>query len=383
MKMRIGFDAKRAFHNTRGLGNYGRNLIQGLNFYHPNHEYFLYTPEPENKDIHWSRKYPDMHIRYPKSIFFKTFHPLWRSFYLSREIKEDTLDIFHGLSHELPFGIDKLDIKTIVTVHDIIFMKYPHSFSSLDRMIYRQKYCYSTRIADRVVAICEHTKKDLIRYLNVPEHKIDVIHQGCHERYYTLLPKGKVDEVKHKYHLPSKYILYVGAIEENKNIFSLIRAFSGMRDNDYSLVLVGRGKSYKEVIIGETARTGIEKRVRFLDDVPDTDLPAIYQGAQFFVYPSFYEGFGIPIVEALFSGLPVITSPTSGMPEAAGPGALYADPNSVRELKEAMDQLSVDEAMGNMLAQKGRHYVEKFHRQKTIKDMMGLYNGLTAYPCDS
>lgn len=287
------------------------------------------------------------------------------------------LDIFHGLSHELPVGIGRLDIKKVVTIHDVIFIKYPHFFSSVDRAIYYQKYMHSTRIADKVVAVCENTKKDIMKYLKVPEEKIEVIYQSCHEQFYTILSKDRIDEIKNKYHLSSKYILYVGAIEENKNVFSLIKAFSGMDAKNYTLVLVGEGKEHKKIMVNETGKLGIEKRVHFLGNVPDEDLPAIYQGSEFFVYPSFYEGFGIPIIEALFSGVPVITSPISGMPEAAGDGALYADPSSISELKEAMNRLSNDKSLRIFLTQKGRRHVEKFHRQKTTRAIMTLYDSLT------
>ena len=374
--MNVGFDAKRAFHNNRGLGSYSRNLIEGLNFYYPQNKYFLYTPDPKEEKAHWARKYSKSVIRCPQNLFLKKIHPLWRSFFLCKDLNRDDLDIYHGLSGELPFGIDKLKTKKIITIHDLLFMKHPHLFSALDRVVFLKKAHYSTDTADLIIATSEQTKKDIMKYLSISQERITVVYQSCHERFYTPCSREKLDFTRKQYHLPEKYILYVGAIEENKNTFSLVKAFSALKEENISLVLAGKGKSYRDMIISEVGRLNIEKRVHFLEDIPDDDLPGLYQNARFFIYPSFYEGLGIPIIEALFSGKAVITSKSSSMPEAAGEGAIYVDPHDTRELKEAMDKLITDRTLRNSLMHKGRHHVEKFHRHKAAKKIMSIYENL-------
>ena len=382
--MKIGFDAKRAFHNRRGLGNYARNLIEGLKTYYPRHEYFLYTPfVGEKRNRGWCQKYPEIKVREPKSILFRHTGALWRSLALPSCIRDDGLDIYHGLSHELPFGIDRVAIKKIVTIHDLLFMRYPHLFSTIDRAVYGQKYHYAVDKADVIVATCEQTKRDIVRYFNVSEGKIRVVYQSCHPKFYNHCDRSMIDAVKRKYFLPDEYMLYVGAIEENKNIFSLICAFADTKDHTLNLVLVGQGKGYKNRIVRKIRELGLENKIWFVDKALDEELPSLYQGARFFVYPSFFEGFGIPILEALFSGKAVITSNSSSMPEAAGAGALYIDPNSIRELKEAIDKLSLDASLRGELAHRGRLHAEKFHLHESTKSMMELYRSVTRETLDS
>ena len=377
--MRIGFEAKRAFHNARGLGSYARGLIEGLGVYYPENDYFLYTPPFKTTGRDWFKKYPKMALRTPKNFLLRTLGPLRRSLFLSHELKDDGLDLFHGLSHELPFGIEASGVKTAVTIHDLLFMRYPHLFSPIDRTIYYYKWKYSIGTADSVIAVCEQTKEDILQFFTVSEDKVRVVYQSCHPRYYTPCSKEAIERIEKKYGLPAKYILYVGAIEENKNTFSLVKAFSLLGRQDASLVLVGEGKSYKEMIEREVRDLGIEDRVYFLGRIPDDDLPAVYQAAQFFVYPSFFEGFGRPILEAFFSGKAVITSDSSGMKEAGGGGALYIDPDSIKELKEAMECLLDDGHQRKLLAHQGRNHAEKFHHQKTSKAMMAVYSELLSW----
>ncbi len=375
--MKIGFDAKRAFHNTRGLGNYSRNLIEGLNDYYSEHDYFLYTPIFKIQNQRWFAKYPKIKIRKPKNFLFEICSPVWRSWFLSQDLKQDSLHIYHGLGHELPFGIDKLSIKKIVTIHDLLFIHRPHHFTLIDRIIYYKKYSYSIRVADVVIAVCENTKKDILKHFPIPEDKIQVIYQHCHRRFYDSFSKEKLSIIKQKYQLPNNYILYVGAIEENKNIASLIKAFTSSQacQKDIALVLVGNGKSYRNKMINEVKKINMQNKVYLIKDVLDEELPGIYQNACFFVYPSFYEGFGIPIIEALFSDKAVITSKSSGMPEAAGPGAKYINPQNIRELKESIDGLSENESLRKTLALEGKKYVtSKFHRSRCLQALMKIYS---------
>lgn len=373
---KIGLDAKRAFHNFRGLGNYSRTLIEGLERYNSQFDLKLYTPPFKESDVSFFTK--ELHraeILGPRSALSKTFHPLWRSFTLSSNLSDDSIDLYHGLSHELPYGIEKFKGKKIVTIHDLIYLRYPEFFPWIDRKIYHKKFTYSTQSADKIIAICEQTKKDLIHYLKTPAEKIEVIYQACHPRFYEKWAQTKIAEVKRDYKLPNKpYILYVGAFEKRKNLINLIHAFDIVSHHyDFDLVLVGNGRTYKDQMINLVDHYGLKERVHFLNDVKEDDLPGLYQGSHLFVFPSLYEGFGLPIVEALFSEVPVITSQGSCFPESGGPSSAYIDPYSVDDLQRTICEILSSEARHYQMKTEGRLFVEKFHLQNTTKKLSDFY----------
>ncbi len=376
--MRIGFDAKRAFHNSRGLGNYSRDLITGLSKYYSSHEYFLFTPPVEmGENTRWAKDYNNLRIITPQTFLAKKFSSLWRSFSLKDEISKYELDIFHGLSHELPVGISNSNCKSVVTIHDLIFLRFPEFFPFIDRKVYLKKFTYACDHADTVIAICEQTKRDLIEFLGVREDKIEVVYQTCNPRFYTLWEDSKRKETLSKYNIKKDFILTVGAIEQRKNVLSLVKAYASLKKEiNVDLVIVGKGKAYKEQVQNYIKSKGLESRVHILENVSHFDLPAFYQEAKLFCYPSHFEGFGIPIIEALFSKTPVITSRGSCFPEAGGPNSIYIDPESVGEISDAIVSVLTDEDKSYQMAEMGRNYVEKFHRSKTSENLFQIYNKL-------
>ena len=176
MSKNIGFDAKRAFNNVRGLGNYSRDTIRILSTYYPDNQYFLFTSKV-NPDIHFPLP-ENAQVRMPHGLQ-KCSPALWRTFSLANEAQKCHLDLFHGLSHELPVDIRKKNIPTVVTIHDLIFLKFPHLYPAFDRMMYRRKYLRSCAEADKIIAVSEQTKRDLVELANVPEEKVEVVYQGC------------------------------------------------------------------------------------------------------------------------------------------------------------------------------------------------------------
>lgn len=374
--MRIGFDAKRIFYNFRGLGNYSRTLVESLYKFHPEHQYILFSPPL--KDIRgkeWSKKYPKLEIITPKKILSAAFPTMWRSLLLSNTLKESELDIYHGLSHELPPNISKLSCKKIVTIHDLIFMRYPEFFPWIDRQVYLRKFRYACEVADVVIAICEQTKKDIIKYFGTPESKIRVVYQSCAAHFYTGPSKEQVQKIKDENEIKTDYILFVGALEERKNALTLAKAYCRIAKNTkHDLVLVGNGKKeYQEQIRRVFIEHGLSNRLHILNDISFEQLPLIYAGASIFCYPSFFEGFGIPIIEALFSGVPVITSKGSCFPEAGGPDTIYIDPNNLEELLAAIENLLTDKELRQTMARNGRLFVEKFHWKNTALELTNLY----------
>lgn len=372
--LRLGFEAKRAFHNSRGLGNYCRTLIEGLDAYCPQHEKFLYSPEDKNGQYQsFSSALKHAKVCWPEGMVGKFSSSLWRSFLLSNQAQKDHLDIFHGLSHELPYGIEKCSFKKVVTIHDLIFLRYPEFFPWIDRKIYFKKFQHSVNASDKVLAICEQTKRDIVHFLKVPAEKIEVVYQSCHPRFYHSWSSSEKQALRESLSLPEKYILYVGALEKRKNVLSLIHAFALLKDElPHSLVLVGQGRSYKKRMLDLIDHYDLKDRIVLMSPTND-ELPGVYQLADLFAFPSFFEGFGIPIVEALFSGTPVVTSEGSCFPESGGPNSLYIDPNRVDDLAEAIRSVLTDSDKARSMAMSGIEYAERFHLKNTTQSLENFY----------
>ncbi len=368
-KVRIGYDAKRLFHNTTGLGNYARDLVATLAFYYPENEYFLYNPKPARADRFSLRENT---IERRPAGFQSLFPSFWRSRGILSDLKHDGIDIFHGLSGELPFGISRSGIPSVVTVHDLIFMKFPQWYKPFDRWIYEKKVRQAVKEADRIVAISQQTKKDLIDFLKISPGKIQVIYQSCHEVFKNQLSRETLNRTKEKFQLPGKFLLYVGTVEPRKNAFTIIKA---LKDLPYRAVLVGRHTPYAKKIIDFVRANQMENRIYFLQNLSLEELAALYRLAQVFVYPSIYEGFGIPVIEALYSGTPVITNSKGVFSEAAGEGGIYLeDIFNADEMRE-----KIRWAMKNDLQElidKGYEHVKKFDSKILARQWNEVYNEL-------
>lgn len=369
----IGFDAKRAFFNYSGLGNYSRTLLFALSEGYSDNSYFLFTPSIKDRVIVENEKL--FSIVEPKRALFRLLRQVWRFKYMNRDIMQQKLQIFHGLSQELPVGIEKTGVRSVVTVHDLIFMRYPEFYNLIDAKIYYWKLVHACRVGDHIVAISNQTKSDLIRFLNIAPEKISVIHQGCSQYFWQCYSKEYLREVRVKYNLPEKYLLYVGTIEERKNLLGIVRAMH-ITGIDMPLVVIGRkaGPYYKRVL--DYISTHKIKNVIFPDHIQNFELPAIYQNAECFIYPSFFEGFGIPILEALVSKTPVITSNRSCLAEAAGPGSIFIDPFDAEELGEAILKVISTKDLRDKMISMGTEYARNFTDEVVAKSYMKLYYSL-------
>ena len=382
--MIIGFDAKRAFNNFTGLGNYSRTLIETLAKYYPENEYHLFTP----KKIHHPRldfiqAYPSVSVHFPTG-FMRNIHPLWRSYFIANDILREKIDIFHGLSHELPLKMPK-NVKMVVTIHDLIHEHYPQFYPFIDRKIYSWKFKSACIKADVVVAISEATKQDIMHFYKIEESKIKVIYQSCHPQFYApfLLRSAYSDNDplsilnKNKHNLPKNYVLYVGTVNERKNLLGLVKALQ-MIDNqlDIKLVVIGDGGDYFKKVKNYVLENQMESRVLFLTNIPFSDFPTIYQQAKALVLPSFQEGFGIPIIEALWSGCPVITSEGGCFPEAGGPDSIYINPHDSEAIAHTIERVVTDVSLRERMILSGREYVQKFHEQRIGEEWERLYRSL-------
>ena len=359
VKMKIGFDAKRAFHNNTGLGNYSRFVIEALLKYFPENEYIAYSPKTSSREI-------GIKDVIPKNKF------LWRSWLIKNDLQRNNILIYHGLSNELPFGKMPSGVKTVVTIHDLIFERYPKLYPFFDRIIYKIKFRKACQNADAIVAISEQTKRDIIDFYGINPEKIHVIYQDCDVAFQEKQSFEQIENVKEKYQINKKYILSVGTIIERKNQANLVAAFHKLNLSNYELILVGGHSKYQDEIEKYIQENNI-KNVKILNKVPFQDLPAIYQGSELFVYPSFFEGFGIPIVEALHSGIPVVAASGSCLEEAGGEGALYANPLDYNDLADKILQVLVNKNLRKQLIEAGGKHVKQFSAERIAKQFNELY----------
>lgn len=359
--MKIAFDAKRFFNNSSGLGNYSRDLVRILATYFPKNQYVLFN---KNK----SEKGKEI-VALPNVFFTETSKGnLARQLKTGKDAQNLNADIFHGLSGELPLKWNSKKIKKMVTIHDLIFMRFPKYYSFFDRKIHFWKFKNSALNADLIIAISEQTKKDIIHYLKVPERKIVVVYQGCHQSFKEFIFPEFLENTKQKFNLPNKFLLNVGTIEERKNLLNAVKA---LKDTKIPLVVVGKKTNYFKKIEKEIQKSGVE--VQFLEGVSMQELAAIYRLSTVFIYPSLFEGFGIPIIEALFSGTPVITSNLSCLPEAGGENSLYVNPKNIADIQAKILFLWNNESERKRRVEKGFVFVEKFNDENIARNLMKVY----------
>lgn len=371
--MKLGFDAKRLFNNFTGLGNYSRTLVSSINQVAPEHELYLFTPQKKyHNDSREFFKEP-YHAVTPKT----KFKAYWRSVSSVRKIKQLKLDIFHGLSHELPLGIKKTGIKSVVTIHDLIYKTYPNDFSFFDRLIYDFKFKYACKNADKIIAVSQSTKNDIVKYYGTPESKIEVIYQSCHQQFKQTLSTDEISNILLPYQLPNQFMLFVGSIIERKNLLNLIKAIEMLPETiKLPLVVVGKGNAYLKKVKAYIKEKKLEERIIFAPQVRYKDLPALYQKTSVFIYPSVYEGFGIPVIEALWSRTPVITSNCSSMPEAAGDGAFLCNPEEPASIAEGIVKIISDKIYAQELIEKGNEHINNFENDVVTKQVLSLYQSL-------
>jgi glycosyltransferase involved in cell wall biosynthesis len=368
--MNLGYDAKRIFHNFTGLGNYGRTLLHDLQLSFPGHIYHLYTPrtgtnprtipflDPEKFQVHTP----------PGNRF------LWRSAGIKRDLKKAGIDLFHGLSHELPLGIHRTGIRSVVTIHDLIFLHYPVQYQAWDRRIYGLKFRYACTHADSIIAISESTKSDIVAAYDIAPEKIRVIYQACDPVFQQQLTPEKRRQTLAPYDLPQEYLLYVGSLVERKGLLKIAEALRMLPPaNDIPLVVVGEGKAYQQRVLAYLRQHHLTDRILFRQTLPFTAFPALYQQATALIYPSLYEGFGIPVIEALWSHTPVITSDRSSLPEAGGPDSWYVNPEEPQSIAAAITSVLEDPEARLRRVAAGHAYAQQFDGPLVAAAVMNVY----------
>lgn len=365
----VGFDAKRVVRNGTGLGAYGRNLVNDLAALYPHMQLLLYAPDEGREDLaRQVKSAQNLCMVYPKGAKNARQKAAWRSRGVVKDLLRDGVNVFHGLSGELPKGVKAAGIDTVVTIHDLIFMRHPEFYHWWDALIYRWKFRQTLKEAHRIIAISECTKRDIVKFGHYPEDRISVIYQSCDTRFRELATPEQLREVSERYALPTRFVLNVGTIEARKNVLLAAKALKDV-PKEVHLVVLGRPTPYINKVKSWVAHNGLSARVHFLHNVPNEDLPAIYQQAEVFAYPSRYEGFGIPIIEAIQSGLPVVACTGSCLEEAGGPHNLYVAPNDHKGMAKAINARLKGQAGRDKSISQSMTYVQRFENKNVAEQV--------------
>lgn len=357
--MKIGFDAKRYFHNQTGLGNYSRDLVDGIIRLHPEHNYFLFDKRPA-------------HLEFPSNVIAAVPYGsklLWRERGIIKEFKRFNIDLYHGLSNELPYGKWPSGIKKIVTIHDVIFRHYPQHYAFTDRLIYDKKTEHAIKIADVVVATSKATADDLIKLYSADEKKIKVVYQTCGRSFTIQQPTSELELFKSRNRLSGGFILYVSSFQTRKNHLALLKAFHTTKNSNLKLVLAGRKGESMNDVNSFIKSNSLSNQVTILNDLSGAELPLLYRAAQSFVYPSMIEGFGIPLIEAAHSGLPILVNDVAIFRELAPPGSLIHDVDDTMGFANQLQSLS------KMPKSDYSQFLKAFDADLQVETMMKLYTG--------
>lgn len=363
--MKIAFDGKRYFKNHTGLGNYSRNLIQNLAIHFPSNEYHILANNTKASPFN-SPSNSSMHD--PQ----KKLGSLWRSRGIATDINEINPHIYHGLSNELPTNANSIKALKVVTIHDLFFHFYPKDFGFLDRKIYRSKTVNACKNADHIIAISNSTKQDLVEILGLNPKKITVIPQTCN----ILFQQNLIDDSPFSMsHLPEEFALFVGSLNHRKNILGLIQALSILpKEDQIPLLLVGSGSSaFVSMLKRKIKEKHVSHLVKLMGPLPNEDLAKLYRKARFTCLISFYEGFGIPIIESLFCNTPVLISNSSSLPEAAGGCGIQCNPDDIADISHKLQLLIKDDKIINELGRSIPSHITQFTSVSTATRLNSFY----------
>lgn len=353
--MRIGIDAGSASGKSTGIGFYTRNLIEYVE---------------KTKEASFVKFFPD------KEDLNTIERVGWENFGLPNKAKKENIDLLHLPGFAGPMF--KGRVKSVTTVHDLIGMIYPENLGRISRLYWQKWLPACVKNSELIIADSQNTKNDIVTLLGVPEEKIRVILLAVDDKFRLLRPE-LLSAVKDKYGLPDRFMLNVGTIEPRKNIPGLVDAFSDYVktcSGDMNLVLVGKKDwGYKQVKT-KVEELGLSGRIVFTDYVEDEDLPALYNLAELFVYPSFYEGFGLPVLEALSSGCPVLASNVSSVPEIVGDAGILLDPNDIKGMTKAFKEFDQNSSLRGELSEKGIARAKLFSWERTARETIAVYRKL-------
>lgn len=292
----------------------------------------------------------------------------------------DNSDIYHFFNFIVP---PRITGKVITTIHDMTYELYPETMDKRNLKRIKDDIQYSVNRSEKIITVSESSKRDIIKFLNVPESKVEVVYNGVdYNRYSTSYDENQKNKVRKKYNIPNDYILYMGTLEPRKNIESIIKAFSLFKkeniinSKDIKLVIAGKKGWMFESIFNLVTELKLEENIIFTDYIDEADKPIIYNMAKLFIFPSIYEGFGIPILEAMASSVPVITSNVSSMPEIAGEAAVLVEPMNIVSISNNINKILSDKEYSSKLVRKGHIQAKKFSWDLSAKKMYDIYKNI-------
>lgn len=369
----IGFDAESAARSKTGIGNYGRFIINALAATCARNTYLRLYITKQHNNTYFDRvaSLRNVEAMEPDGRFWRKLSWLWRVAGVSRDAKNGSVELYHGLDNRLPYGLAHYNIRSIITIHDLRFIRF-ESKSPISTYIERQRMHSACHRADRIIAVSEGTKRDLVELLNIDPEKIDVIYTGCDPCYTAPIDAERVATVKEQYRLPERYILNVGTQSKRRNIELILNAMTKLPE-PIDLVAAGAPTSHTRRLAALARKLGIDNRVHFIVCDSNEDLAAIYRGAELLVNPTHYSTFGMPLVEALNVGIPVIGATGSSHEEAAGPNGIYVSPDDSAELADKIDALLNNKELRRQVIENGRSHVSRFRAEVTAYNILNCY----------
>jgi glycosyltransferase involved in cell wall biosynthesis len=375
--MTLYIDITAAMHQYAGIARYAANLARALVFHHQREQAFGVF-HLRNRSTRWVSGLEGVPARTVRS----GYKP-WRMAVLlgqragigfNRLVPD--AELFHATEHLL---MPLRGVPTVLTVHDLIYHLFPSYHRSLNYWYLNTAVPLYVRRADSVIAISQSTKRDLVQHYKVPEEKISVVYEAASSRFRPASPEA-VAEAKASYRLPSKYVLALGTIEPRKNLNRLVQAVCLLRQKDpeLSLVIVGHAGWLYQDFFQELEKLEDPRAVLLSGYVPDADLPAVLTGATAYVLASFYEGFGLPILEAMACGTPVVCSNTSSMPELGGEAARYFNPHDLQDMVTAISAVLEDAELREEMRQLGFEQAARFSWARTARETLTVYERLLA-----
>ncbi|HXB20209.1 MAG TPA: glycosyltransferase family 1 protein [Candidatus Solibacter sp.] len=370
--MRIAFDLRRI--SNPGIGRYMKCLVEALLARDPEHEYLLIMLPGTEEKIAVSGKHAE------KLTSRLKYYSVREQLELPGILRANRIDLLHSPHFMLPL---LRACPSVVTIHDVIYLACKEDLPSrLGRLYYRGMMAASVRVASRIITDSSFSKQDIIRHLNVAPEKVDVIYPAAGAEFQRVSDSGRLQEMRSKYGISEDFVLYAGICKPRKNHTGLLRAFRCFLNAGGTAQLVFAGPTNPgEAELRRLAEDlGIARKVIFTGFVEESDLPALYSAARVYACPSFYEGFGFTVLEAMACGVPVVCSAETSLPEVAGDAALYADPRDPEQFGWALSQAWEDRELRMSLIQKGRDNVRRFSWEQAAEQTSMVYRQVLGIP---
>lgn len=358
--MKIGIDIQTTLGQKTGFGFYVKNLVSQLEKIDKKNKYILIKPQSETD------------LSAPQRLY-------WDQFQVPKRAQQEQVDILHQPCFSVPIFYPG---KVVVTVHDLIARLFGKDIPFFSRQVFSKWMPFSYRRADKIIANSQHTKNDIIKILKIPQEKIKVIYLAAGEEFKKINDQNKIKKVLKKYKTGDKYLLHLGTLNPRKNLEFLIRVFAGVvRDfPQYNLVISGKEGWYFEGLFELAKKLGLEKKVIFTGYIDDCDKPYLINAATIFTFPSLYEGFGLPLLEAMACGVPVISSNTSSLPEVVGKAGILIKPNDEKNWIKNIKLLLSDSKLRQKYSDLGFEQAKKFSWRETARQTLKVYEEVYSTP---